>query len=194
MPEQRPSSKQKIVWMPEPSSKQEIVAGDGSQNYQAGRDVVIQNPAVSSLLRDLRAFIRNRPRWWVLRKAGQLSFFENGMLATLRKIAKGTRVAKNQEKLRQQLTASEAGVNEIVTRIRSNRDRLAGQAGCIEFAHRIDQLIDGAAGKCSIRDQIHLIVDSDPADPHLPSLAQQVCDQIKMFNDGVIDLERQATN
>jgi hypothetical protein len=146
------------------------------------------------VMEELAAFIGARQHRGAAAKAGELTFFQTGMLASLKKIADGDGEPGDQKKLMQQLVSTEIEVNEIMQELRKTRDKLAGKAGSVDFAHAIDKIVDGSFGKCSIRDRIGEVIRTKIDEPYLPALARQVCNEIEMFNKAVSDLNRRAMN
>jgi hypothetical protein len=144
----------------------------------------------SEIINELQAFIAARTYRREAGEAGQLSFFRTGMLGSLRKIAAGEGNAEIQSTLRGQLAATEPEVNDIIERLRAARERLSGEPGSIEFAHLLDDIIEGQFGKVVIRERIQEVVNTDITAAHVPELAQAICHEVEEFNRKVIELSR----
>jgi hypothetical protein len=141
---------------------------------------------------ELERYIRSRTHRQAAGDVGELDCFRGGVLRSLKNIASGNGSWEDQERLRDHLAATERGVNEIVERLRAIRDKLAGQSDGVEFARRIDDLVEGSFAKIGIREQIGEVIRTDLRKSSHATLAQGVCNEINGFNRAVIDLGRQA--
>ncbi|TIT20138.1 MAG: hypothetical protein E5W70_22540 [Mesorhizobium sp.] len=123
-------------------------------------------------LLDLRAFLAARTVRKEAGQAGQLSFFRNGMLASLEKIADGEADGSTQTELARQLAETAPEVNQIIDILTAARDILSGEPGNVEFAHRLDDVLYGQFGKVGIRERIQEVVDVDLSQSYSRDLEQ----------------------
>ncbi|WP_157678485.1 hypothetical protein [Mesorhizobium sp. WSM1497] len=138
----------------------------------------------------ISAFVKMKTYHKHASDAGELTFFRSGMLATLAKIASGQGTPEDQQRLRDQLAETRAEVDDIINGLNIALQSLE----CDDvFAMHLHAVIYGRVGKLTVRQSIQEIIDGDLANPALPGIADQVCNDIDEFNRAVIDLGRAAS-
>ncbi|MES0110137.1 hypothetical protein [Mesorhizobium sp. M0013] len=135
------------------------------------------------------AFITMHANFTQAAEASELSFLPGGMVEELQEIADGRASSKSLKHLRQKLKETERDVADIVEGIGVAMSKLGRDD---PFREKMYVAIYGESGKLNIRRKIEQLLGMDAADPYLPRLAQQLCDDISEFNHVVLSLGRDA--
>lgn len=124
------------------------------------------------------------------RTAGQLTFWRDGMLGDLEKLASGTQDKKVAASLRKKFEFSAPGVTKAMNELRALRTKLAPGP----IAHQIDLILNhDRIGKGSIRESIQMLlrnIESGGGNEQSAAFAGEICNRIAALNGELQRLER----
>ncbi len=145
---------------------------------------------VEKYLRPLLDAFTDRDAKNASRTAGQLTFWRDGMLGDLEKIAAGKHDAKTVASLKKKFDESAPRVTEAMEELHKLRRRLAPS----KIADQIDIILHhDQFGKGSIRESIQMVIwDFEPGGNKLDTaeFAGKVCRQIQVLNGELQKLGR----